>query len=85
MAVPAVCRSSSRPADSGVDAAGGAAADSVDSVVVAAEVGLADLVVVEDLEAVAVAPAGREDRVTEKRNRRDHACVKMDWEYDETR
>jgi len=45
----------------------------------------ADSVVGEDLEAVAVAPAGREDRMTEKRNRRDHACVEMDWEYDETR
>jgi hypothetical protein len=43
-----------------VDAVGGAAADSADSVVVAVEVGSADSVVVVGLEAEAVAPAGDE-------------------------
>jgi len=70
--------SSFRPEGSGVDAAVGVAVveDLADSAAVAAGEGLEDSVVGEDLEAVAVAPAGNEAAVTEKRNRRDHACVK---------
>jgi hypothetical protein len=65
------------------DGAGAAAEDLGDSVVEVA--GSVALEAAEDLEAAAVARAGKGDRMTEKRNRRDHACVKMDWEYDETR
>jgi hypothetical protein len=83
--VEAVSRSSSRS---------GALADSVAAVADWAEVGVvaveavgsADSVVGADSEAEVVARAGDEGRgELRKRNRRDHASVKKDWEYDETR
>lgn len=61
-----------------MDAAGGVAAVEVlaDSAEEVAEVVLADSVAVEGSVAEVVAPAGNEGRSYEKRNRRDHACVK---------
>ncbi|MEA2760781.1 MAG: hypothetical protein QOD47_65, partial [Gemmatimonadaceae bacterium] len=40
------------------------------------EEGLGDSAAVEGSAAEVVVPAGNEGAVTEKRNRRDHACVK---------